>query len=113
MKIVDLNVMEIEFLEALEYHLFVHEHEFNTWKQLLEECRHRMVYYPSNPQQVIISNLQTLGLYQSDPVKLQLDNAYIRYHQFQHQPVKASWDPLTYQIHPSSYPILSSWGNIY
>lgn len=115
MNVYDLNVMEAEFLEALDYNLFVHQHEFNIWKQLLEECRNRMMYYHSNPQQVIISTLQTLGLYNqsNDAVRLQLENAYKRYQQFHHQqqPTK-SWDPLTYQSSYSFYqqPVLS-WGN--
>jgi hypothetical protein len=59
--------MEAEFLEALDYNLFVREHEFGIWKRLLEECRDRahMSYYdsPRQQQHLVLMTLQTLGLY--------------------------------------------------
>ncbi|KAI8049445.1 cyclin-domain-containing protein [Gilbertella persicaria] len=67
MKVHDLNIMEAEFLEALDYNLFVRQHEYDNWRHLLEECRDRaqMSYYdnPQQRQQLILMTLQTLGLY--------------------------------------------------
>ncbi|KAI7904428.1 cyclin-domain-containing protein [Cokeromyces recurvatus] len=88
MKVHDLNIMEAEFLEALDYDLFVREHEYNSWKRLLEECRERaqMSYYdgPQQQKQLVLFILQILGLYNSVPTiyqdweitaaRLQLEN---------------------------------------
>jgi hypothetical protein len=79
MKVHDLNIMESEFLEALDYNLFVREHEYGIWKQLLQECRDRatqMSYYtvdfnPQQRQQLILLTLQTLGLYQGSEKTVQ------------------------------------------
>ncbi|KAI9485255.1 MAG: cyclin-domain-containing protein [Benjaminiella poitrasii] len=105
MKVHDLNIMEAEFLEALDYKLFVREYEYNTWKRLLEECHERsqMSYYdsPQQRKQLVLLTLQTLGLYnyhtnstlpsiyqqlqQEDweiaAARLQLDNTRKRYEQ--------------------------------
>lgn len=67
MKVHDLNIMEVEFLEALDYNLFVREHEYDIWKQLLEQCRnHASMSCYDNPQQrqrLVWMILKTLGLY--------------------------------------------------
>lgn len=88
MKVNDLNIMEAEFLEALDYNLFVREHEFGIWKQLLEECKDRIQlssYYDS-PQQLVLMTLQTLGLYKSNYwERLQLENSQKRYQHFLQQ----------------------------
>lgn len=100
MKVYDLNIMEAEFLEALDYNLFVREHEFNIWKRLLEECfnRNQLSYYdgPQQRQQLVILTLQTLGLYQGNnnnnsfyfyddhnaAARYQLENSQKRYQHF-------------------------------
>ncbi|KAI8992674.1 hypothetical protein BDB01DRAFT_779257 [Pilobolus umbonatus] len=67
MKIHDLNIMEIEFLEALDYNLFVREHEYGIWKQLLEQCRDTankaFCETPQQRQRLVLMTLKTLGLY--------------------------------------------------
>lgn len=91
MKVYDLNIMEAEFLEALDYNLFVREHEFNIWKRLLEECynRNQLSYYdsPQQRQQLVMLTLQSLGLYQGNylydaAARYQLENSQKRYQHF-------------------------------
>lgn len=125
MKVHDLNIMESEFLEALDYNLFVREHEYGIWKQLLEECRDRskLSYYdhPQQRQQLILMTLETLGLSNNnhkwnmyDATRLQLENSQKRYQYFLHQKLptpmnnyynypitnlsQSSWDPLAYSL---------------
>jgi hypothetical protein len=110
MKVHDLNIMEAEFLEALDYNLFVRQHEYSIWKHLLEECRDRaqISFYDHSPQQrqqLVLMTLQTLGLYQPNnhtssllsndwdhPItsaaaasRLQYENSQKRYQHFLHQ----------------------------
>ncbi|KAI8099582.1 uncharacterized protein BX664DRAFT_321651 [Halteromyces radiatus] len=68
MKVQDLNIMEAEFLEALEYNLFVREHDYMNWKTTLDTCRQQHQYlavsdHPFRRQELIQSTLQSLGLY--------------------------------------------------
>ncbi|KAI9337086.1 hypothetical protein BD770DRAFT_401374 [Pilaira anomala] len=94
MKVRDLNIMEAEFLEALEYNLFVRKDDYDNWKGLLELCRERsqLSVYDINSrqrQQLVLLTLQTLGLYQfnqyEDAIKLQIENSHNRYQHFLQQ----------------------------
>jgi hypothetical protein len=114
MKVHDLNIMESEFLEALDYNLFVRQHEYGIWKQLLEECRDRLSlssYNHINPQQrhqLIIMTLQTLGLISNNNTtsmstyweRLQLENSQKRYQHFLQQQQN---NQLPYVIQPPAY----------
>lgn len=143
MKIKDVNIMESEFLEALDYNLFVRSDDYNIWKQLLQECRQRatLSYYdhPQQRQQLVMMTLETLGLSCKwyDATRLQLENSQKRYQYFLHQQQKlpnyyppitnlsqSSWDPLAYSLnrcqdYSSSYYSFDStrppisWGNYY
>ncbi|KAL9560035.1 hypothetical protein MBANPS3_000150 [Mucor bainieri] len=122
MKVHDLNIMEAEFLEALDYNLFVREYDYTVWKHLLEECRDRaqMSYYdgPQQRQQLVLMTLQTLGLYTpstspasstvSSPTssfhdwdaaaaRLQLENSHRRYQHFLQQKVPPTQLPYVMQ----------------
>lgn len=70
MKVQDLNIMESEFLEALEYTLFVRDDDYKKWKSILDYCRDKMsTTWSQNLNQrhdFIISTLQCLGLYDSN-----------------------------------------------
>ncbi|EIE92509.1 hypothetical protein G6F46_011798 [Rhizopus delemar] len=78
MKIEELNMMEAEFLEAIDFNLCVGAQDFAIWKILLESCRQR--YQFSNldsvqdRQKAICGILHTIGLYDGqfsqDPVAL-------------------------------------------
>lgn len=114
MKIVDLNIMESEFLEALDYNLFVRQHEFNIWKNLLEECRDRATrmscsttfMYDHNQQQqrqqLILLTLQTLGLYGSSEKTLSSSpiDSYVQPHtqpqHYQHFPTSSTTTTSSY-----------------
>lgn len=39
MKLVDLNTMEAEFLEAIGYSLFVRKEQYDQWTRALDDCR--------------------------------------------------------------------------
>ncbi|ORZ07912.1 hypothetical protein BCR42DRAFT_442507 [Absidia repens] len=98
MKVQDLNIMESEFLEALEYHLFVREEEYMTWKSVLDTCRQRygqqhalMMMMPTNTttladphslqrQEWITSTLHSLGLYKSSDGNKHLDDDQQQHH---------------------------------
>lgn len=54
MKVQDLNIMESEFLEALEYHLFVREEEYTSWQSTLDTCRQRYIQHQQTPMRSII-----------------------------------------------------------
>lgn len=127
MKIHDLNLMEAEFMEALDYSLFVRSQEYNIWKNVIDGCRDRLSHYnnasPHQRQQLVVSILHTIGLermqqpqqqlpifnyidnYYGDPYKLQYANSYNRYQHFMQS--KAVTQP------PVGYPITnlsqSSW----
>lgn len=123
MKVHDLNIMEAEFLEALDYNLFVREYDYTVWKHLLEECRERaqMSYYdgPQQRQQLVLMTLQTLGLctpstspvsstvsspttsyhdWDAAAARLQLENSHRRYQHFLQQ--KAPPTQLPYVMQP-------------
>ncbi|KAI9300229.1 hypothetical protein BJ944DRAFT_188548 [Cunninghamella echinulata] len=70
MKVQDLNIMESEFLEALEYTLFVREDDYKKWKSILDYCRGKMATpcwsHVHQRQNFIISTLQCLGLHDSN-----------------------------------------------
>ncbi|KAL0091425.1 hypothetical protein J3Q64DRAFT_1723590 [Phycomyces blakesleeanus] len=66
MKLQDLNVMEAEFLDALDYNIFVRDTEYNHWKTVLDRCRERarMTCFESSPEreEFIRVTLVSLGL---------------------------------------------------
>ncbi|KAI9006696.1 hypothetical protein CLU79DRAFT_550009 [Phycomyces nitens] len=66
MKLQDLNVMEAEFLDALDYNIFVRDTEYNHWKIVLDRCRERarMTCFDSSPEreEFIRVTLVSLGL---------------------------------------------------
>lgn len=67
MKLRDLNLMEAEFMEALNYDLFVRSQEFNQWKALINVCRDRLSCYyvhtrPAEQEQLVINILYAIGL---------------------------------------------------
>ncbi|KAI7869033.1 cyclin-domain-containing protein [Spinellus fusiger] len=66
MKLQDLNVMEAEFLYALDYNLFVRDTEYSQWKIILDQCRERarMTCFDSYAQreEFIRVTLMSLGL---------------------------------------------------
>ncbi|KAI8363852.1 cyclin-domain-containing protein [Choanephora cucurbitarum] len=124
MKVHDLNIMEAEFLEALDYNLFVRQHQFDIWRNLLDECRQKaqLSYYdsPQQRQQLILTTLHTLGLSQTSN-RYSLPDWQPHYQQQQQQqflhpkpvhytmpPVgygypitnlsQSSWDPLAYSL---------------
>lgn len=67
MKINDLNIMEAEFLEAIDFNLHIRAQDFAIWKILLESCRDRYQFSyldtPEQRQKAISNTLHTLGLY--------------------------------------------------
>ncbi|KAG1324174.1 hypothetical protein G6F62_009247 [Rhizopus arrhizus] len=67
MKVHDLNVMEAEFLEAIDFNLYIRAQDFAVWKILLESCRQRYsISYTDTVQErqkAIYNTLHTLGLY--------------------------------------------------
>ncbi|RCH90719.1 hypothetical protein CU098_006993 [Rhizopus stolonifer] len=69
MKVEDLNIMEAEFLVAIDYKLFVRAQEFAIWKILLDTCRQKYQINPmdsaENRQKAVYNTLNTLGLYDS------------------------------------------------
>ncbi|KAI8970321.1 cyclin-domain-containing protein [Mycotypha africana] len=100
MKVHDLNVMEAEFLEALDFNLFVRDYDYRIWKHLLEECRHRAQLYQyyqqhsssQRQQQLILDILQILGLMdvssqnsKTSPYDLWVDHSLFSYEQQQQQ----------------------------
>ncbi|KAI7865822.1 uncharacterized protein EV154DRAFT_394287, partial [Mucor mucedo] len=67
MRLSSLNMMEAEFMEGINYRLFVRSQDFNQWKTLMDECRDRLFYYglqtPAFEQEkTILSILYTIGL---------------------------------------------------
>ncbi|CAO3599586.1 unnamed protein product [Absidia cylindrospora] len=86
MKVQDLNIMESEFLEALEYHLFVREEEYMTWKSILDTCRQQHTTttladpHSLQRQEWITSTLHSLGLYKSSDGNKHLDTDQQPYH---------------------------------
>ncbi|CAO3636387.1 unnamed protein product [Cunninghamella blakesleeana] len=70
MKVQDLNIMESEFLEALEYTLFVRDEDYKKWKSILDYCRDKMSttwsQHLNQRHDFIIATLQCLGLYDSN-----------------------------------------------
>jgi hypothetical protein len=115
MKVHDLNIMEAEFLEALEYNLHIGEHEYSTWKHLLEECRDRthMSYYdsPQQQQRLVLMTLKTLGLYDNDHKKLEQqfcdwDARYQHYNipKMDHQSAYLLPPPVGYYVYVNEYP---------
>ncbi|ORZ23272.1 hypothetical protein BCR42DRAFT_132456 [Absidia repens] len=95
MKVQDLNIMESEFLEALEYSLFVREESYAQWKSVLETCRRQFTQqqhslmmmspaeqqHPLQRQEWITSTLYNLGLYKSSGEEKTLEP---QQHQQQH-----------------------------
>ncbi|KAG2237654.1 hypothetical protein BDF21DRAFT_378191 [Thamnidium elegans] len=124
MKVRDLNIMEAEFLEALEYNLFVRKDDYDNWKHLLELCRERSYVSlyditSSQRQQLVLLTLQTLGLYQlnvyDDAIKLQIENSHNRYQHFLQQkspPTQLPYvmqPPVGYGYNPITNLSQSSW----
>ncbi|KAF7728100.1 hypothetical protein EC973_006615 [Apophysomyces ossiformis] len=70
MKVHDLNIMEAEFLEALDYNLFVRDNEFMRWKEVLDLCRDCAQFasldHPQQRQRTILAMLRNLGLYEDE-----------------------------------------------
>lgn len=130
MNIRDLNLMEAEFMEALDYSLFVRSQEYNIWKHLIDGCRDRLSHYnntmPLQQEQLVISILYTIGLQPIQPVfnpygdgysrewdaaaaRLQYENSYNRYQHFK----QSTTTTRASTIPPVGYPITnlsqSSW----
>lgn len=134
MKLRDLNLMEAEFMEALDYSLFVRSQEYNIWKNLIDGCRDRLSHYnntnPHQRQQLVVSILHTIGLermqlpmfsgnyidnYYGDPyaqdwdiaaARLQYENSYNRYQHFMQSKSVIQPPPVGYPITNLSQ---SSW----
>lgn len=77
MKIVDLNIMELEFLEVLKFRLFVKQEEYERWKAALFKFRNQLTsandaeaqQQRQQQAQVIEATLRSMGLTspQQDP----------------------------------------------
>ncbi|ORX56799.1 hypothetical protein DM01DRAFT_1319866 [Hesseltinella vesiculosa] len=66
MNIQDLNIMESEFLEALDYSLFVRDQDYTQWKRSLDSCRQQLrLDLPFHHHQAL---LQKLGVASPNPI---------------------------------------------
>ncbi|KAG0169008.1 hypothetical protein DFQ28_007305 [Apophysomyces sp. BC1034] len=106
MKVHDLNIMEAEFLEALDYNLFVRDNEFVRWKGILDICRDCAQYTSlDNPQQrqkIILTMLKDLGLYEDEQYRREEEEKRRRLQELEElkQRQRALWESST-SYHPA------------
>ncbi|KAI8089771.1 cyclin-domain-containing protein [Halteromyces radiatus] len=67
MKVQELNIMELEFLDVLDFRLFVQKEEFSTWKTglltfMAQLQNATLMQEQHNQQQIIDSTLRNMGL---------------------------------------------------
>ncbi|KAI7865823.1 uncharacterized protein EV154DRAFT_488663 [Mucor mucedo] len=73
MTLTSLNQMEAEFLQGINYRLFIKSQDYNQWKTLADECRDRLSCYglpttTSEQEKTVLSVLYTIGLRPLQPL---------------------------------------------